>query len=377
MLHPRLTSLDGQQVWLAQIGPYGAWDDLAYTFRWGEGACGMYEASWNMSLPPDFDHPVLRRGTLVEIMDGLLRIGCPLIMSEPARGTGFNNPWSLTATGIGREVEGENSFYALDGSGNTTSVPSTAIDAAMARPNGLRWDGRDASVSTSAVGSASTTDQLNTIAALLNASADSLTKRWGVGQDNKAYFYSDPTAPSYQVVSGASALGVADDDYASVVLLRYLDSTTGTYLTRTAPAVASATQTRYGRREYPVDRTDLGGISAATAQGFADGILAKSKGRLGWTNGLTVNSNEILTMGDEPAGLSKVAEDVGSGCMIRLHGIYNDLLEYNGQTWLDLIIGEAKYVDGADTIDLNPLGMAKRDLASIVEEVSGPRDVAA
>jgi hypothetical protein len=72
-----------------------------------------------------------------------------------------------------------------------------------------------------------------------------------------------------------------------------------------------------------------------------------------------------------PADLSKVAEDVGTGCMVRLHGIFDDLLETTGNTWLDIIIGEAKYADGAQTIDLSPLGLAARDLASVVEAVTG------
>jgi hypothetical protein len=102
-------------------------------------------------------------------------------------------------------------------------------------------------------------------------------------------------------------------------------------------------------------------MSSTTAQSIADQILALAKGRLSWTNNLTVTSNELLTMGGVPASLSKVAEDVGTGCMVRLNGINNDLLEYNGQTWLDIIIGEAKYADGAQTIDLNPMGLAPRE----------------
>jgi hypothetical protein len=58
--------------------------------------------------------------------------------------------------------------------------------------------------------------------------------------------------------------------------------------------------------------------------------------------------------------------------MVRRHGIWNDLLAYNGQTWTDIIIGEAKYTDGAQTIDLNPMGLAPRDLAAVVESIAGP-----
>lgn len=369
MLHPRLTSLDGTRTaWLAEIGPYGAWSDLNMTTRWGQGACGMYEASWTMPLPAGFEHPLLRRGTQVELMDGPWRVGSPLVLSEPGRGGGFDEPWTLTATGVGREVEGEDSFYALDGSGNVTVTPSTAVDAAIAR--GLRWGGRDASVPTTAVGS-STTD-LQSLGSLLSAAGDSLGQRWGVGQDNLVRFLADPTTPTYQVTPGSAQLGTADDDYASVVLGRYSNSGAGgAAATVTAPASPSAVETRFGRREFSVDLTPLGAISTATAQGFADGILAKTKGRLSWTSGLTVTSNEILTMGGVPASLSKVLEDCGNGCMVRLHGPWDDLLEFTGNTFIDIVVGEARWADGAQTIDLNPLGLAPRYFAAVIESVTG------
>jgi hypothetical protein len=210
---------------------------------------------------------------------------------------------------------------------------------------------------------------LNTVAALLGASATVNGQRWGVGQDNVLAFTADPTTPTYQITPAAVALGTSDDNYASTVKVRYLDSTTGTYLTRTATNASVAA--RFGVKQYMVDVTDRGAMSSTTAQSIADQTLALAKGRLSWTNNLTVTSNELLTMGGVPASLSKAAEDVGTGCMIRLNGINNDLLEVNGQTWLDIIIGEAKYADGAQTIDLSPIGLAPRDLASVVESIAG------
>ena len=133
MLHPRLTPIGGTlggstSAWLASVGPYGAWSDLTITTRWGQGASGMYEATWQMALPAGFSHPLLRRGTQVELMDGPYRLGSSLILAEPGVGTGLGDPWTLTATGVGREVEGESAFYALDSSGNTTTIATTAVD---------------------------------------------------------------------------------------------------------------------------------------------------------------------------------------------------------------------------------------------------------
>jgi hypothetical protein len=366
MLHPRLSSVDGSQTaWLAQIGPYGAWSDLNVTTRWGQGASGMFEASWSMPLPAGFEHPLLRRGTIVELMDGPWRVGSPLLMSDPGRGLGLDQPWTVTATGVGREAEGQDSYYALDGSGDIAIALDVAVDAAIAR--GLPWDGRDSTVL--AFGPAAA--DIQTLGAYFASTADYLSQRWGVWQDSKVGFRADPTGPTYQVVPGASALSTADDSYASTVLLRYNSSDTSAL--ETATATNPDTEARYGHREALVDLSsgNYGAMSATTAQAVADGILAKSKGRLSWANGLTLTSNELLTMSGVPASLSKVLEDVGAGCMVRLHGVWDDLLATTGNTYLDVTLGEAKYVDGAPTIDLNPLGLAPRDLAAVVESVTG------
>lgn len=364
-MHPRLTSLDGaSSAFLAEIGPWGSWGDLSWITRYGDGPCGMFEASWSMPLPPDFDHPLLRRGTRVELMDGPWRVGSTLVLNEPARGGGYSEPWRLVASGVAREAIGENSYYAVDGSWNSTGDVAVATDRAIA--DGLPWAGRDANT---VVTAAAIPDGLISLGTLFTQIGDRDNKRWGVGQDDYVRFLTDPTEPTYHVVPDASALAVADDNYATLVIARYVDSTSHTFATVTAPASAPAIESRYGHREYAVDLTDRGEISAASAQARADGIYALTKGRLGWANGLTLNSNQLLTPGGVPADLSLISEQVGEGLMIRLHGLYDDLLE---TPYLDVIIGEAKYADGSDVIDLAPLGMVATDFAAVIEQVAGP-----
>lgn len=370
MLHPLLTSADGSlSAHLAEIGDNGAWSGLAFSSRWGDGACGMFDASWQMPLPPNFDHRLLRRGTRVELMDGPYRVGSPLVLAQPARGSGYDEPWQFVATGVGREVEGESSFYALNGSGAATTIPSEAVDRAVAATRGWAIAGRAASVPTTQVGASATSDGLQTVGALLSGSADSLGQRWGVGQDNYLRFMTDPVGPSHMVVPGAAALGVADDEYASVVLGRYFDSGSATY--DTVFAENTKATGFYRRREWAVDLTPLGSITEAAAQAFVDGLLAKTKGRLQWTNGMTLTSNDLLTIGGGPADLTKAAEAAGSGMMVRLHGVWDELLELTGNTYLDVIIGEARKVDDEQVVQLNPLGLAPRDLAAVFESVTG------
>lgn len=378
MLHPRLTPVGSSTPsWLTDVikdaGVTSRWGDLTYQTRWGQGASGMFEASWTLALPAGYDSDILRRGTLVELMEGEYRVGCPLVLSEPAVGAGLADPWQFTATGLGRDVEGENSFYAFKiATGATTAVPSEG--ALFAQAGGWRVTGLRSSVPTSAIGGTSTTDELNSVGALLNAAGDSLGQSWGVDSEGYVFFAANPTTPTYQVTPGAAALGTTDESYASVVWGRYLDSTTGTYLT--VYAVDAPTTARFGRKEYPANLIPMGAMSAASAQAFVDGIMARVKGRLGWTNGLTLTSNDLQTMGGVPADLSKVAEDVGTGCMVRLHSISDDLLDYTGNAFLDIVIGEARLTDGGQTIDLSPAGLAPRDFAAIIEEVTGYKEAA-
>lgn len=358
-------------TWAHSLGTYGTVSDLTWATHWGTGACGMYEASWTMPLPVDYYNPLLRRGQLVEIHSSQWRIGSSLLLAEPVPGAGLDQPWQFTATGVGRDVEGPNSWLCFDGSANTTAVATTAVDRAIA--DGLQWGGRDATVPSTVYGNSTTTDQLNTLGDLLTGIANRDNTRWLVGQNNQVGFLADPTTPTWHIVPNTTALGTADDDYATVVYVRYSDSTTGTFLTAKAPASASATQTRFGRKEIAIDQTALGPISAATAALIAAGILAKYGGRLNWVGGMDLNSQEILSAGGAPADLSVVE----AGQMVRLHGEFPDLLETTGLTYVDVILGDVKWTAGAQSISLTPMGFAARDLAAVIAASGGTSEVIA
>lgn len=369
MLHPKLTSLDGREVWLAEIGPFGAWSDLKLTFRWGQSACGLFDASWSMPLPSEFSHPLLRRGTLVSFMDGAAQVGSQAVLAQPARGGGYGQPWQLTATGVATEVTGDASWFAFNGSSAATADAQVAVDAAIT--NGLPWAGRDPSVPAGVFGGAGASDIPFTIGGLLSGIGDRDNKRWGVGSDGLVRFMSDPTTPTLQVTPDVVSLGVADDDYASVVRTVRIDSTSGLPGYTISPASPSLVEQKFRRREYLFDTTDLGPISGATAQALGDGFLAKAKGRMGWLDKVSVTTNELLTMGGVPANLLTAAEQVGTGLMVRVHGMFDDLVDFTGTPYLDLVMGQADYVEGSEVLDLAPLGFVARDLASVQEEVSG------
>lgn len=341
-----------------QIGHYSA---LTRTTRYGEGSCGNFEATWQMSLPAGYDHPDLRRGAIVQLRDGMIQVGSSLILGEPNRG-GIDQPWKFTAAGVGREAERDNGYYCLDASGNMTSRPDVAVDRAMDR--GLPWAGRDATIPTTPL--TDTPTELNTVGACLNSAADEQGKRWGLGNDDVVRFFADPTNPQWYLEVGPDALSPGDDDYASTILLRH-KTTTGGYDTVTA--TNAVTDQVFGHREFPADVTSLGPMTTARAQDFADGLLAKGKGRMGWVNGLEIAEGALTTPGGGLVDLSLVE----AGQMVRLVGMVDQLLPYTGQTWLDVMLSEVRYESGARKVPVAPMGILDRRMATVLESALGKK----
>lgn len=331
--------VDGQ--WLTGIAP---WGELTWSHA-ADGGCK--DASWKMDLPATYTSPNLRRNKLVEIRFGPQNIWQG-ILTEPD----YDDDWTFTAQGL--SALGDGDWLAFDASLNTTSTPDTAIDQAIAR--GIPWT-RPSSISSAAFGSATdATDSINYVGDLLDAYADSVGRRWGVDAMGQVYCVADPTSPTWYLTPGSGRFGLADDDYASDLFGRYLTST-GTYATATVGDAAA--RASLGRREFPVDLTPLGTITALQAQTYLQGLLTKGKSRMGYTNGLTVNAYQLTTPGGTPASLPLVT----AGDLVRMFGVVNE----QGQPlpYLDWVIGETSYEAGSDTIGLTPVGLVARTLADV------------
>lgn len=328
-------------IWLTSLG---WWGDLVVTHRW---PYGCWEATWAMNLRP-YERPRgIVRGALVEVLDA----GSPLWvgrLTEP--------DWSASSfTAIGLAREGET--VACLSSGLTTSIPNAAIDGGIAR-GALSWI-RAADFSSTPFGEADATDQINYVTDLLDARSEEVGRRWAVGPDRRVYDAADPVTPSWHVTPGSGELGVADEDYVTDVYGRYR-TTAGAFAT----VVASDPVAFAGRVERLVDLTGLGRISAARAQATVDGILAKFRARTGWTNGVTVTRDQITS----PGGVSPALSSVRAGQLVRMQGL-SDPRGLSAST--DIVLGETIWDTTEQTIALNPVGMAPRDLASVVETEGG------
>lgn len=330
--------------WLAEIGPASApaWTTTV------DGGCG--EASWQMTLPATFRHPALRRGKLVEIRLGSANVWSG-VLSEPEYG---DNGWEFHATGLADQGDG---YLCLDATGTPTTVPNTAVDQAIAR--GLPWT-RPTSVSAVPFGNNGSdveTDNLNYVTDLLDAYANSVSQRWGVNADGALYLKADDTAPTWHMTPGSGTFGLADDDYASHVYLRYYDAN---YTRRVATVGDATAASLYGRQEYPVDGTNLGAISTATATSVANGLLAKGLARLGWTNTLEPTRYELTTTGGAQAYLPLVKAQQ----MVRLHGLTDE----QGQPvpYVDFVIGSTNYDAAENKLSIAPVGLVARTLSDVL-----------
>lgn len=332
-------------LWLATLG---GWGDLTYSHV-ANGGCE--QASWSMGLGPSFVHPSLSAGKLVQVREGSANVWSG-ILAEPDRSV---DGWSLSAAGLASDL---GLRLALDGSGNTTSKPDTAIDTAIA--NGLPVT-RPASLSSSSYASSDDTVAVNKTGDLLDSWALSVSKRWGVNADREVYAATDPTTPTWYLTAGAGKVGLADDEYASDLYGRYR-SGAATYATvHVSDALASA---QY-RREEPVDLTHLGIITGTQATNVLNGMLANGKARYAWTQALTPSRVQITTPGGQPAYLPFVK----AGDLARLFGVLNE--QGDPLPYLDFVIGRTEYQDGADTISISPVNLAARNLQDVLSLAVG------
>lgn len=315
---------------------------------WSHGERGCQQASFGFWTPPGVRISHWRRGALFVLEHASDRRWAGVV------GEVDYNEGVVHAHGFGAEAE---RFLALDGSGNATATPSVAVDQAIIRGWGAT---SRTGVPTAAYTAAA--EGVNTVGALLSAQADEIGRWWYIGADRIVRMAAAPTAPVWQIVEPMD-LGTADDDYTSALVVRYRNGVS-TYSSVTV--VDQDAADRFGYREEAIDATGLGVITSARATDIGEGLLTKGRSRLGWTQALEVASTQLLTMGDRPADLSLVK----SHEMVRVHGINDDLRFLFGRSYLDVVIGETNYADGADTISLSPMGSVAQSFDEVIADLA-------
>lgn len=340
-----MTEIRINGVWAATIGGIGkpSWTTVA------DG--GSESASWRMDLASGFTHPALRPGALVEIFAGSFGVWSG-ILNEPDDSP---DGWEFTASGLAAEAAG---YLCLDSGGNTTAVPNTAIDQAIAR--GLPWT-RPTSLDSTSFAAQNSTDALNTLSDLLDAWAHTNSKRWVVSPSGEVAAVTDPTTPDWHLSPGSGRVGLADDEYASDLYVRYRPDAVSYATVHVADPLATVAH----RREYPVDATSLGVVTSTKAANVGAGLLARGRARYGWTAPIQASRLQMTTPGGTPAYLPFVK----AGQMARLHGVMND--QGLPVPYVDFVIGRTELEDGADEITIAPVNMAARTLGDVLASLGG------
>lgn len=323
-------------AWLPTIAP--GWGDLKITNRW---PFGNWEMSWTVPVRQLRRHQALVAGRSVVAFVGAHRRFSGFL-SEPNWDTG-------EMIALGNVRRGEEAI-ALDGGGLTTTVPDTAIDAAIAR-GALPWV-RTTSVGSAALGGSTTTDNLNYVSALLDAYTLQANTGWGVNARNEVYTLAAPTVPTLNILPDSGVFGVADQSLAGSVLGRY-QTATGALATATAGT---------GAPEVAFSFLKRGVMTPTDATALAAGILAKLGTRTGWTNSLVLAAEQITTIGGARVNLSNV---VANGRhMTRLLGV-RDQRGLAPNT--DTVIGETVWDPNDRTVQVSPVGLIDRSLQGIAE----------
>lgn len=328
---------------------------------WSEKADGGCEtASWAMpDLPVDFAPPELSNEPQVDLrLNGhILWTG---YLSEPDYAAGTCNALGLYSLA--------DQAVALDSVNEVTSVPSVAITEAMDRGvlDGWRYQGGASGFPYS---STATTEAINYVRPLLEASAAAAGERAGVGPGGLYYQREDPTEPAWLLTPGAGVMGVDDSDYVTNIYGRRVSAVGPTAYANVSTGLSTGTTRR--RRERLADLTSLGLISGTKAQDEIDAQLARDGLRRGYTNGIDATPLTLSTMDGTPADTRLVH----AGDMVRLHGLLDARGSLNFAAYVDFVIDRVQHEAGSDVVQITPVGMADRTFGQIITKAATTTDV--
>lgn len=333
-------------TWLSSLSDSPVWGDLTVEHRW---PLGCWEATWSMTTTSRKRPPALTANARTEVFLGSHCIWSGQLTEPDWAGGRF------VAQGYCRQGE---SVPCMTAFGMTTSVPDVAIDNAIS----ARWVDwlRTASISSTAYAVTDTgvttdaTDDLNSLAALLDAYTGDNQLRWGVDPMRRVYAAPDPTTPTWDVSPDTDPMGVSAEVLASTIAARYITNAVGDLATMVVGV---------GGPVVMVDLTSRGQITAAKAQTICQNILAQTAATTGWTNGITVSRAQVMRGGIHPhLGL------VTAGQMVRLLG-QRDPRGLDANT--NVVVGASLWDATADTVALSPVDLVDRDLSTIIAKAGG------
>lgn len=326
--------------WLSSIAK---WSGLQHATR----RTGSWELSFSLAVERTWRHPAIAYAAPVELMYGPVCLWSGAL-EEPNWDSG-----EMIALGAARDGE---TAVALTPDGASSTAPNIVLDAAIGN-GGLSWSRLD-DFGTTPVGEGEDVGGLVTIGSVLDAWAQREDSGWRVDPARRVRIApTDESAPTWFVTPGSGVLGSASEERVDRISARYISSTSGQRATVHYPPPGPR-----ARIQKPVDLTDRGAMTAATASDIAKGMWSDLAGRSGWTNGLTLTRGQVTT----PGGVEVDLALVKGGDTMRLLGVPDPRgLAHN----VDVVIGDTDYDWTDDELQANPVGLAPRDPVSALEAV--------
>lgn len=300
---------------------------------------GCLSASFALALTPRSQHQLLTKGTLVEVMCGPVPMWTGTL-NEPDRTT-----WEVQASGLSASLRG---YLAFDSGGNATRNVGFAVQHAI--DEGWKGTNPFGTGLSSVVVPGDVSGAPVTVGQLLDDMCEWYPGglRWGVTYRGTLYTAPPGTRePRWMAMPDAAAFGTTDENTATKLAGSYFDGTN----TLTAYAGSGAPQ-------EAVDLSEWGTITEADAEAILAGKLLR-RGFTGWVNGTTLGRNQFRTLGGTPAFLGMVM----GGETMRAHGLPYTVTQ---SLALDVEIGKTRYTAGEDSIYLEPINTAPRNLRAVI-----------
>lgn len=341
------------------VDAFGQVSDLKYSKGW-PGGC--LTCSFNVDLPPTFNHYSAIPGGSLEVYDGPRRVWLG-ITDEPTRGS----PWSFT--GSGRASLGSGFAAIRSSDGQPTQLLSEAIPYAITR--GLPWI-IPSSYPTATLPQAATDlgDLLTQITA-----RQTPPKRWGVDEQGRVIISADPTAITYLIVAADGFGGRDISDYYSKVSVQFVDedltaaAPMGTMIRSMVSANAGSNVAgKHVAREKVVDVTGWGPIDKLTvAQPLANAIAATVGAQAAYTGSMTVAPGEIQDRDGNDVWLPSLE----AGRLYRTLGVQPDPASGNMffDVSVDVLIGQVDYDGETGLATLTPMAAKERDLEGLISGI--------
>jgi hypothetical protein len=333
------------QVYVAgqPVAPLADVGDLVISHEWpASGVGGPASATFTLLLPRAKRPGWLAKGALSEVRFG----GLPLLAGQVAEVDWTDG--TITIDGACREG---GSTACLTSGGLPSSTPDPVIDAAISR-GASTWT-RPASISTTALTDGDQTRDVNSVADMLGAYADSSGTRLYVDPWRQLLKGTDPVTPEVFIVPGSGELSWASEAQATRIIGGWYDA-------NGAPQV---TIVGSGATERMVNMANLGRITSSKATNVLNEILARATSG-GWTGGLTLSATQFTGQ----MSLASVAERVGRGLMVHLIGQRDPRPDRLPVNYVEFIVERSEWHVAEGTINLTPRGMVARDWAAILAE---------